>query len=57
MQQLNIQSSGLKFVKLSYLVGGTDRNNVSLELLATIIFNTAASELFLLTSHAVKHKL
>ena len=55
-QQLNIQSSGLKLVKLSYLVASVALNNVSQELLAANKWNTAAPEFFTFTNHALKHK-
>ena len=55
-EQVNIQSSELKLVNLSYLVGSVDRNNVSPELLFANILNTAAAELFMYTKHAVKHR-
>ena len=55
-QQLNILSSERKLVKLSYVVGGADRNNLSHEAFGAIIMNSAAPELFTFTNHAVKHK-
>ena len=43
-------------MKLSYVVGGADRNNLSHEAFGAIIMNSAAPELFTFTNHAVKHK-
>ena len=54
-QQLNIQSTGLKLVKLSYLVGSVDRN-ISHKLLVANILNTAAPVLITFTNHNVKLK-
>ena len=56
-QQLNIQPSRLKLVKLSYLVGSVDRKNIfPNDFLVPNIFNTATFELFIIINHAVKHK-
>ena len=45
-QQLNIQSSGLKLVKLSYLVGSVDRKNIfPNDLIVANILITAAPSL------------
>ena len=57
-RQLNTQSSGLKLVKLSYLVGrGWSKKHIfPHDLLVTNISNTADPELFIFTNHAAKHK-
>ena len=55
-QQLNIQSSELKLMKLSDLGGRNDGNNVSHELLVANIQDTDVHELVTFTNQAVKHK-
>ena len=57
-QQLNILSTRLKLVKLSYLVGSVDRKKQIFpnDLYLANILNTAAPELFIFTKHDVKHK-
>ena len=54
--QLNIQSSALKNVKLSYLVGSVDKNNVYFHMTACCqnTENLCHSHTFI--DHAVKHK-